>query len=478
MSELKTKTVKGVAWSAVERFSGQGINFVFNILIARVLLPEDYGVVAMLGIFLAVSQTFIDSGFGNALIRKPDRTDTDYCTVFYFNIAVSAFFCILLWLTAPLIASFYGIPLLTKITRIISLTLVINAFRAVHETQLSINMDFRRRAIITIVCVAVVGIIGLWMAHKGYGVWALVMQSVVGSVLRTILMWLLVHWRPKLVFSKNSFRELFSYGSKLLASALLDTIYGNMYTIVIGKAYKAGSLGEYNRAESFATFPSANLYGIVQNVSFPVLCSIQDDKERLLESYRKFVTMSFFICCPLMVGLAAVAEPFIRVVLTDSWIGAIPLLQLLCISMILFPVNAFNINMPNILGYSKYYLKNVTITKIIDVCILFVTIPLGLKAMCVGRIIGAFAGFFICTYYPGKLIGYGVSKQLADLLPILGISVVMGLVVLCVVFFVKSMLYKLILGILAGMFVFFIISMLLKVKELKYLLEIITRNKY
>ena len=250
MSELKDKTVKGVAWSAVERFSTQGITFFFNILIARILLPEDYGVVAMLGIFMAIAKTFIDSGFTTALIRKTDRTDADYSTVFYFNIVVSVFFCLLLWLTAPLIAAFYKIPLLVSITRVISLTLVINSFRAVQETILNIEMKFRLRSVITIVCVVVIGVVGLWMAKNGYGVWALVVQSIVGNILRTILMWILVDWRPRWIFSRKSFREMFSFGSKMLGSSLLDTLYSNIY----GSATDAKPTinGNITKAETFS----------------------------------------------------------------------------------------------------------------------------------------------------------------------------------------------------------------------------------
>lgn len=476
MSELKTKTVKGVAWSAVERFSAQGIQFVFNILITRVLLPEDYGVVAMLGIFLAVSQTFIDSGFGNALIRKQDRTDADYCTVFYFNIAVSAFFCILLWLTAPLIASFYDIPLLTNITRILSFTLVVNAFRAIHETQLSINMDFRRRAVITIVCVAVVGIIGLWMAHKGYGVWALVMQSVVGSVLRTILMWLLVHWRPKPVFSKESFKEMFSFGSKMLGSSLIDTIYANVYTLVIGKFFKGDPLGRYNRAESIAAFPSSSFTSLLQNVTYPALSSIQDDNERLAGAYKRLLNVSAFVVFPSMVGLAAIADPFVRLALTDNWEGMIYLLQIICFALMWYPIHAINLNILLVKGRSDYFLKLEIIKKIIGVTILLITLPFGLVAMCYGRIASSLICLVVNTYYNDGLIGYGFVAQMKSMLPILILSLVMGVAVWFIVQMIPNMWLQLVVGVLAGAVLYIGAAVLFKFPELKELIDIARRK--
>ena len=318
---LRNKTVNGVFWSSVDRFSTQGIQFVFNILIARILLPEDYGVVAMLNIFLAVCRTFIDSGFSTALIRKIDRTETDFCTVFYFNIAVSVFFYLLLWVASPYIAGFYDIPLLEDITKVVSLTLVLSSLSGVHRAKLSIEIDFKSRAYISVFVALLTGGLGLWMANNGYGVWALVIQSVVSSLLTSILLWLTVRWIPKLIFSWKSFREMFSFGSRLLASSLLDTVYNNVYTLVIGKFFSASSLGVYSKADGLAQFPSSNITGVLQGVTFPVLSSIQNEDDRLASAYKRFLRLSAFVVFPLMIGLAAVADPFIRLLLTDKWEG-------------------------------------------------------------------------------------------------------------------------------------------------------------
>ncbi len=473
---LKQKTVSGVLWSAVSRFSTQGIQFIFNILIARILLPEDYGVVAMLSIFLAVSQAFIDSGFANALIQRKDRTDEDFNTVFYFNIVISIFFCLLLWVTAPAIATFYKTPILTKITRVVCFNLVINAFGAIQHTKLTIDINFKTKAIISVISITAVGAIGLWMAKHGYGVWALVIQSLVGSTLNTLLVWLFVRWRPRLVFSWKSLREMFAFGSKLLASGLLDTIWGNLYNITIGKVMNSTALGVYNRAESFATFPSANLYGMVQNVSYPVLCSIQDDKERLREAFRKFIKLFAYVTFPMMIGLVAVADPFIRLLLTDKWEEAIPYLQILCLSLMWYPINGMNMTFPNVKGRSDMYLKMVIITKVLDIIALVITVPLGLAAMCIGRIFTSLIGFAICSHNARLLIDYGTWDQIKDFSKSLLHSIIMGCLVFLVMKLTDFPLLKLLLGIGTGVLYYLIISVTFKKEEYYFLLDIIRHN--
>ena len=284
MGELKDKTVKGVIWSAVDRFSAQGIQFVFSILIARLLMPEDYGVIAMIGIFLAVSNTFIDSGFGTALVRKIDRTETDFSTVFYFNNLVAILFYLTLFFAAPAIARFYDTPLLVPVTRVVALTLPIGALSGIHSAKLSIAIDFKSRAKISIVSAILTGSVGLWMAYAGYGVWSLVVQTICASTIRTVMLWIIVKWFPKLIFSWASFKDLFTFGSKLLASGLLDTVYNNIYTLVIGRIFSPSVLGVYGKARSLADFPSSNITSVLQSVSFPVLSAIQNEEERLADA--------------------------------------------------------------------------------------------------------------------------------------------------------------------------------------------------
>lgn len=473
---LKKKTVNGVIWSAIDRFSTQGIQFVFSILIARLLMPSDYGVIAMLGIFLAVSNTFVDSGFGAALVQKANRTETDFSTVFYFNIVVAIIFYALLWLASPYIASFYNIPMLKDVTRVVALTLIFTALGGIQSAQLSIAINFKTRAIISLISALSTGFMGLYLAYRGYGAWALVFQTVFSSLLNTILLWCFVRWMPSLVFSWQSFRQLFSFGSKLLASALLDTIYNNVYTLIIGKVYSSSSLGLYSRASGLAQYPSSNITGVLQSVTFPVLCSIQNDEERLADAYKRFIRMSAFVVFPLMIGLASVSEPFIRVVLTDKWEGAIYLLQIVCFSMMWYPIHAINLNILQVKGRSDYFLKLEIIKKIQGVCILCITVPISIVAMCYGSIASSLLSLVWNTYYTKRLIGYGFFSQIKDLLPIIIHSLLMGGIVLLVTHFIEVMWGKLFIGILTGGIYYILGAYIMHFDELKEVLAIIKRK--
>lgn len=473
MSELKDKTVKGVIWSAIDRFSAQGVKFVFSILIARLLVPEDYGVIAMLGIFMAVSQTFIDSGFGTALIRKIDRTETDFSTVFYFNIVVAAVFYLILFFSAPAIAKFYETPLLESVTKVFALNLIINSFAGIHNAKLSIDIDFKSRAKISIISSIVTGVVGLWMAYAGYGVWALVVQHICSSVLRTVMLWIIVKWRPKLIFSWKSFKELFSFGSKLLASGLLDTVYNNLYTLIIGKVFSPSTLGIYSKASALAQFPSSNITSVLQAVTFPVLSSIQNEEERLADAYKRFLKLSAFVVFPLMIGLSAVADPFIRIALTDKWEGAIYLLQIICFWMMWYPIHAINLNILQVKGRSDYFLKLEIIKKIQGVLVLCITVPMGIVAMCYGSVISSVICLVWNTHYTKKLINYGFFAQIRDLLPILIHSLVMGGIVAIVVHFMPTLWLKLIVGVISGIIYYIAGAYIMKFPEMNELLSIL-----
>lgn len=477
MLSLRDKTIKGVIWSAVERFASQGVEFIFGILIARLLLPEDYGVIAMLNIFLAISRTFIDSGFETALIRKADRTETDFSTVFYFNIAVSAICYLILWIASPFIADFYDTPLLESVTKVVALNLIFNALAGIQSAKLSIEIDFKSRANVSLIHACVSGAVGLWLAFKGYGVWALVAQSLSAAAVRTVTLWVIVRWKPRFVFSKKSFKELFSFGSKLLAVGLMNTMFNNIYSIVIGKFYSSSSLGVYSKANSLSQFPSSNVTGVFQSVLFPVLSSIQDDERRMLDVYKRFLRISSFVVFPLMIGLAAVADPLIRILLTDKWEGSIYLLQILCFSTIWAPVIAVNTNLLKVKGRSDYFLKVEVINRIIGVVILCLTIPFGLVQMCYGVVVATFLSVCLNSYYTKKLIGYGFLSQLKDIASILVLSSVMGGFVLFIMTLFSADIYRLIIGVSSGVVFYVVGAMLLQIPELKEILSIL-RNKH
>ncbi|MBS1447181.1 MAG: lipopolysaccharide biosynthesis protein [Odoribacter sp.] len=473
---LKHKTLKGTIWSSIERFSVQGVQFIVMIIMARILTPEDYGLVGMLTIFITISQSLIDSGFSQALIRKRDRRQIDNSTVFYFNIAIGTILYLVLFFSAPLIANFYHEPQLIPITRVISLSVFINSLVVVQRALLTVEIDFKTQTKASFTAVISSGILGIWMVYDGYGVWAIVAQQLVNLSVNALLLWILSHWRPSLEYSWTSFRELFNFGSKLAGAGILDTLYKNIYLIIIGKIFKASDLGYYTRAQQFSEFPSSNLTGIIQRVTFPVLCSIQEDNERLKNVYRRFLRLSAFLIFPLMIGLAAVAHPLVILLLKEQWAFTAILLQILCFNMMWYPIHAINLNLLQVKGRSDLFLKLEVYKKIIGVTVLCVTVPMGLVAMCVGSVLNSLIALIINTYYTGKLIQVGFFSQMKDLMPTLFYSLSMGIVVYCIIYFIPENSLKLTVGILVGGIYFLVITYLTGSQDRRELIAFI-RNK-
>lgn len=474
---LKKKTVHGVLWSTLERFSVQGIQFVVMIIMARMLTPNDYGLVGMLTIFIAISQSLIDSGFSQALIRKQDRTEIDNSTVFYFNFVVGLILYGILFAAASLIADFYNEPQLIPITRVIGLSVLFNSLVVVQRALLTIKIDFKTQAKAALTAAISSGIVGIWMASSGYGVWSIVAQQLINLGINTLLLWVLSHWRPQITYSWRSFHELFGFGSKLLASGLIDTLYRNIYLIVIGKVFSASDLGYYTRAHQFTDFPSSNLTGIIQRVTYPVLCSIQDEDERLANVYRRFLRISAFVIFPLMMGLAAVAEPLVLTLLKEQWLFAATLLSIICFQMMWYPIHAINLNLLQVKGRSDLFLKLEIYKKIVGVVILCITIPLGLVAMCIGGFFSSMIALIINTYYTGQLIHVGYFRQMRDLMPIFLLSVSMGVVVyLAINTLGIQPIAQLCIGIVIGILYYVLLALLFKFTEFKELLQLLKRK--
>lgn len=470
---LRQKVFNGILWSSIERFSGAGISFLISIFIARLLSPSDYGIIAMLSIFFSFFNVFVDSGFGSALIRKVDRSESDNSTVFYFNILVGFIASLTFFLLAPFIADFFGIAILTPITRILSTTVFISSFSIVQQALLTSRIDFKTQAKISLTTTIVSGCLGLWYAYSGFGVWALVIQMMVASILRSILLWTFVKWTPTMPFSRTSFKNLFGFGSKLLASSLLEITYNNIYVLVIGKLFSTTDLGNYSRANQFAQFPSSNITNIIQRVTFPALSHIQDEDERLSVSYRKILRMSSFIIFPLMIGLAAIAYPLIVLLLTEKWAGAVIYFQIICFALMWFPIHAINLNILQVKGRSDLFLRVELIKKVIGVSILLITIPMGLVAMCFGQIITSLICLVVNTYYTSKLINLGFLKQMRDLSSTLMASLIMGATVYLMLPLLSERYIQLPTGIIIGVSVYSLIAYTFRFKELRYLRELI-----
>ena len=473
---LKNQTISGLKWSAIDRFSAQGVQFVIQIILARLLLPSDYGIIAMLAIFIAISQTFVDSGFSVALIRKLDRDKDDYTTVFLFNIGIGLFFYGILYFSSPLIADFYNIPLLSPITKLLGLSVFLNSLCIVQQAILTVRIDFKTQTYISLSTILISGIIAVYMASVGFGAWALAWQVVIAAFLRTVLYWLVVRWKPDGRFTKKSFKSLFGFGSKLLASGLLETIYNNIYLIVIGKLYDSSSLGLYSRAKGLSGYPSSSITGIIQRVTFPVLSKMQNEDERLRINYRKLLRLSAFIIFPMMIGLSAIADPLIRILLTDKWEGSIILLQILCFSMMWYPVHAINLNLLQVKGRSDLFLKLEIYKKIMTTVTLLVTLPFGIEIMCYGQVLNSLLSLAINTYYTGQLINVGFFKQMKDLIPIIVRCLIMYALIVLMNTVIENNIVKISLDILVAVLLYIGLSYISKGEELHELISVFKKK--
>ncbi len=426
---LRTKTLRALSWSFLESIGLQGVRFVVGIVLARLLFPEQFGLIGMLTIFMAVAQSFLDSGFGAALIQKREVTPTDTCSIFYFNILVGLAAAGLLCMVAPWIAAFYHEPILTPLTRALSLTIVINSFGMVQNTILTKQINFKTQTKVSLNASIMSGIIGVTLAVAGFGVWSLVVQQISGALLGTVLLWLLNDWRPTLIFSLRSLREMFGFGSRLLASGLLNQIFNNIYLLVIGKLFSATDLGFFTRAKTLEEVPSQTLSGMVGRVTFPVFSTIQDDPARLKRGLKKALTFLVLVNFPMMIGLLVVARPLVLVLLTEKWADSIPYLQLLCFLGLLFPVHLINLNFLQALGRSDLFLRLEIIKKVLIIINITVTWRWSIPAMIYGMIAMSIISYYLNSYYIGLLIGYPIREQFHDLISYLIMAVLMGVAV-------------------------------------------------
>lgn len=462
---LTSKTRKGLLWSAFDSFGSQGIHFVFSIILARILVPEDYGIVAMPLIFLAIAQVFVDSGFSNALVRKPTLNDADLSTAFYFNIIVGFVCYAILFFSSPLIADFYDVPILSSLLKVTALSTLFNPLCTVQQAILTRELNFKKLARISIAATIFSGVVGIIMAYTGFGVWSLVFQQVASSLLRIIMLWGMSKWRPRSKWSKESFDYLWGFGSKVVVSGLLDSVYKNMSPLLIGKFYTPSDLGYYTRSTQFTDIPSVNLTTVLQRVTFPVLSTIQEDNERLDYNYRRIIRLSSFIAFPIMTLIAAVADPLIRILLTDKWESCILLLQLLCFSRILRPIHSINVNILYVKGRSDIALKAMIVKKIITFSLLLCVLPLGIIYFVSSEIVCSFLILFVNIFYAGKVIDANFRQQMKDIMPFYFLSTGMFAIVLLFVYIVTNSYIQLIGGTILGCFIYLVGAKLFRFKE-------------
>jgi O-antigen/teichoic acid export membrane protein len=423
---LKQKTVGALAWSFIESFASQGIQLVVGIVLARLLTPKEFGLIGMVLVFTAISESFIDSGFSGALIRKKTCSQEDYSTVFYFNLAVGILLYLVLFILAGSISRFYKEPKLIGLIRVLAVGVIISSLGLTQRTVLTRNINFKLLARISIMSSVISGSVGISMAYCGWGVWSLVWKTLCQNFAVVGLLWIWNKWTPLFAFSAKAFREMWSFGSKLLASRLIDTIYGNIYYLIIGKYFSATTLGYYTRADQFAGIPSSCLTGVVGRVAFPVLASVQDDEVKLKAGYKKLIKCTMLISFVCMIGMAAVAEPMVRALIGDKWLFSVPYLRLLCFAGMLYPLHALNLDMLNVKGRSDLFLRLEIIKKLLVIPTIIMGVFLGINIMIAGMIVNSVIAYFLNSYWSGAMVKYPVKEQIMDIMPSFMVAAAMG----------------------------------------------------
>lgn len=464
MSESHSrKTIKAIAWSAGERFSVQGFQFITSIVLARLISPAEYGIMGLVLVFIIFSDLLINSGFSQALIQKKNRDEIDYSTVFYFNIFIGVLIYGGLYYSAPYISAFYKEDVLTGILRTVSLVVLIKPFYLVQMTILSINLNFKLRTKINFLSALISGVIAIFLAYKGIGVYALVWQQLINNFLITLLSFAFIRWLPLFVFSFSSLKHLFHFGYKLLISGVVRSFVDNGYAIMIGRLLSIRDVGYYTQGRNIPDLISMNLFTILQNVFFPVMSEMQDNKSELISFYKKGLEGVSFIIVPVMVGMMLIAEPFVHFVLSEKWNGAIIVMQWIALSRLIIPLSALNSSLINAIGRSDAYLR-VDMAKLpITVGALFITVPFGLHVVVIGNAVVSFICFFINAYYPGKWFNLGAVVQLRIISKVVMAAILMALSVYYIQ--MSSPFLELIIKIIVGALVYYISCLILKVES-------------
>ena len=462
---LKVKATSGLFWTLVQQFGYQGINFVVQLLLARILLPEAFGVVALLQIFISVGNNLIDSGMASSLIRNKDVDERDYYTVFYLNISVAIILYLMMFVASPFIASFYNMPILTDVIKVYCTSFVINAFSIIQITQLTKEMKFKKQMLIQLPSLIVSGVISLILAYFGWGVWSIVAYNLLRNILASLQYWLASKWRPKLIFDIEKLKYHFNFGYKLTIASLLNSVYDNIYGVVIGKAFSPQILGYYNRAEMFQLFPSKNISTALEKVTYPMFAQIQDDNEKLKKYYRQIFNLVVFFLTPTMVLLSVVSEPLFRFLLTEKWLPMVSYFQILTVVGVLHPFQRYNANILRVKGRSDLVLKLNIIRKVVLTLTIVIAVRYGIYGILISECVYSIICVFINTMYSSALINYSLKEQIKD---VVGIYVLAVLIGYGIYLFDKNIMYilpdvfRVLVGMILGYIAYFGVAYFLK----------------
>ena len=471
---LKRKITSGLFWNLIEKASLHGLKLLVSILLARILEPSQFGIIGMLTLLMAISQSILDSGFGSALIQKKDTTHQDYCTIFYFNLVMGIILTGLLWLLAPSIAEFFNQPDLKNLTKFLSLNIFFNGFGLVQTSIFSKEMKFKSLFLVNFLAALLSGIIGIVLAYRGFGVWSIAFQSVLSTLFTNVFLWVFNSWRPTLVFSMESIKSMFPFGSRLLVSDLISTAFTNLYQTLIGKFYTPSDVGYYSNAGTMVNAILNITSGSMSKVLLPSFSPLQNEIERLKNGYRKAIRYSGFIHFPLMIGLCATVEHLIPLLLTEKWIGSVHILQLLCLVNLLYPMDLLNLNILKVRGRTDLYLKVSIIRKVFEILVILITVRKGIVALLYGQIVNSTIDFFMNGYFTSRMISYSTFDQIKDISPSLLASLLMGTVMYLVRYLGLNNYFLIILiQVIIGLFVYILICLVFEaslVREVKKLL--------
>lgn len=460
-------------WRFAERCGAQLVTFIVSIVLARILMPEDYGTVALVTIFTTIMQVFVDSGLSTALIQKKDADDLDFSSVFYFNFVMCIILYLIMFLAAPLIASFYNMLELTPIVRVISLTIVISGVKGIQQSYVSRNMLFKRFFFATLGGTIFSAVLGIWMAYAGAGVWAIVAQQLSNTTIDTLILWITVKWRPKLMFSRERLKGLLGFGWKMLCSALLDTGYNNLRNLLIGKIYSSSDLAFYNQGDKFPKLIATNINTSIDSVLLPAMAKEQDDKDRVKNMTRRSIKVSCFIMAPLMIGLACCASNIVTIVLTEKWLPCVFFLQIFCITYMFYPIHTANLNAIKAMGRSDLFLKLEIWKKAIGLILLLSTMFISVEAMAYSLLISTLTSMIINSWPNKKLLNYSFLEQMKDILPSIYLAVGMGAVVYLIGFLPIPTLPLLLIQVTCGGVIYIVGSAVIRLEPYVYVKGIV-----
>ncbi len=422
---LKKTATSGLIWTFLDTAIVRGIGVFTAILLARLLSPVEFGLMGMIYIFTSIAATLVDSGLTSSLIRSKEANASDFTTVFFTNVAFSSFLYFILYLHAPAIANFYNQEALINIIRVYGLLFVITSFSAVQQTILIKNMAFKRLMLLNIPGVVIGASTGIYMAYSNYGVWSIIIMQLVTQLVFTIVLWLFSEWKPTFSFSSMKLKKHFNFGYKLMLSGLLNSVFDNLYYVIIGKFYSVKQLGQFERASTFYLYPVTILTTMIGKVTYPLMSRIQEDNEKITSVYKQILQFTFFVSVPLMLLLSALAEPLFLLVLGSQWEEAAVFFKILCLAGMLYPVHAFNLNLLKVFGRSDWFLKLEIIKKVMTAVVIALALPFGIMGLVWSAVITSVLALIINTYYTNKLISYSLLRQVLDLLPTLTIGIVM-----------------------------------------------------